>query len=119
MRIRRLALLVPFAAVAIIAIGRGSAWAAAGGANLVVNPGAEVGAFSARGWDAVTIPGWVVARGLPTVVRYGTPGFSAARDSGGGRVGQLFAGGAGGTAELAQTVSLRAPHGGLAAWLVG
>src|SRR5262249_46665502 len=48
--------------------------------NLVVNPGGTTGATSAQGWDEVTIPGWQVAAGLPTVVRYGTPGF--ARSSG-------------------------------------
>jgi hypothetical protein len=48
---------------------------AAPGTNLLLNPEATAGATSAQGWDAVTIPGWQVAGGLPTVVRYGTPGF--------------------------------------------
>jgi len=97
------------------------------GANLLVNSGAAAGAVSRRGWDSVTIPGWHVRRGLPTVVRFGTPGFpgrgTAARDSG----RRLFAGGAGGTAELVQRIPLRAAGGAspararfrLAAWLGG
>ena len=78
------------------------------GSNLLLNPGAEAGAASARGWDSVTIPGWQIAGGLPTVVRYGTPGFPQAT----GRWplvrgGRLFAGGTGGTARLRQLVRLR------------
>jgi len=93
------------------------------GVNLLVNPGAEAGAYSIQGWDAVTIPGWQVTAGLPTVVRYGTRGFPK-----GGRGGQLFAGGAGGTARLTQVVSLRTPSRALqpagtryrlSAWLGG
>jgi hypothetical protein len=38
------------------------------GTNLLLNPGAQAGAASAEGWDAVTIPGWQVSSGLPTVV---------------------------------------------------
>src|SRR5215470_16186068 len=100
MRLRRLAFLVSIAVVVIVATGRGAAWAAPAGANLLLNSGAEAGAPSVQGWDAVTIPGWAVARGLPTVIRYGTPRFPAVRDGGRDRRGQLFAGGAGGTAEL-------------------
>ncbi len=76
------------------------------GQNLVRNPGAEAGAASAQGWDAVTIPGWSVDSGLPTVVDYGTRGFPKGPD------GRLFAGGAGGTARLSQIVALGAPDGG-------
>jgi hypothetical protein len=99
------------------------------GTNLLVNPGAQVGAFSARGWDAVTTPGWQVASGLPTVVRYGTKNFpGTTRQWPAVRGGQLFAGGAGGTARLRQLVSLRSatgrpvPSGAryhLSAWLGG
>ena len=82
------------------------------GTGLLLNPGAQAGAFSGHGWDSVTIPGWQVASGLPTVVRYGTHGFPPAT----GRWpavpgGQLFAGGAGGTARLRQLVPLRSPAG--------
>jgi YVTN family beta-propeller protein len=80
------------------------------GTNLLVNGGAEAGARSQQGWDNVTIPGWRVPRGLPTVVAYGTKGFpgkGAARDRG----KQLFAGGAGGTAELIQQVSVHDASG--------
>ncbi|HTU95391.1 MAG TPA: alkaline phosphatase family protein [Solirubrobacteraceae bacterium] len=74
--------------------------------NLLRNPGAEAGAVSVHGWDAVTIPGWTIASGLPTVVRYGDRGFPR------GRSGQLFTGGAGGTARLVQTVALARADGG-------
>ena len=84
--------------------------AARPGANLLANPGAQAGAASARGWDSVTIPGWQVASGLPTVVRYGTTHFPAATGKSPARPGgQLFAGGAGGTARLRQAVPLRSP----------
>ena len=88
-------------------------WAPAAHANLLRNPGAEAGAASAQGWDSVTIPGWRVAAGLPTVVRYGTKGFPR----GHGR-GQLFAGGPGGTARLTQRVALRAPSAGGARYVL-
>jgi YVTN family beta-propeller protein len=98
------------------------------GTNLLLNPGAQTGAVSAHGWDSVTIPGWQVVSGLPTAVRYGTQRFPPAS----GRWpmvpgGQLFAGGAGGTARLRQSVSLAASSGShaaamrydLSAWLGG
>jgi YVTN family beta-propeller protein len=82
------------------------------GANLLLNPGGQAGAVSAKGWDSVTIPGWHVASGLPTVVRYGTPHFPRATGSWPAvRRGSLFTGGAGRTARLRQTVSLRRPDG--------
>lgn len=85
-------------------------------ANLLRNPGAEAGATSAHGWDSVTIPGWRVASGLPTVVPYGTRGFPSARGHGGrANHRQLFAGGAGGSARLVQWVELRRPGGGAVA----
>ena len=95
------------------------------GTNLLLNPKATVGDASAQGWDAVTIPGWQVQAGLPTVVRYGTPGFprlptAAKWPSAGGR---LFAGGAGGTASLVQVIPLRRVATGtrfsVGAWLGG
>jgi hypothetical protein len=88
------------------------ALAAPPGSNLLVNAGAEAGAASQQGWDAVTIPGWQVARGLPTVVGYGTRGFPGRADAGTrGRGRQLFAGGAGGPAVLTQRVPLRTRAG--------
>ncbi len=79
------------------------------GTSLVANGGAETGDASAQGWDAVTIPGWQIERGLPTVVRYGTRGFPGRRAGGGS--GKLFAGGAGGTAVLAQRVPVHTATG--------
>jgi YVTN family beta-propeller protein len=102
--------------------------AAQGGSNLLANPRATVGAASARGWDAVTIPGWQVSAGLPTVVRYGTAGFPTVAGTWPASRGQIFAGGAGGTARLVQSLSLRLPWGlppppgtgyRLSAWLGG
>jgi YVTN family beta-propeller protein len=102
---------------------------AAFGPNLILNPGAQAGAFAAGGWDAVTIPGWQVTAGLPTVARYGTthfPGVTGRQPA--VRGGQLFAGGAGGTARLQQVLSLRSASGRiepagtrfrLGAWLGG
>jgi YVTN family beta-propeller protein len=82
------------------------------GANLLLNPGAQAGAFSARGWDAVTIPGWQITSGLPTVVRYGASRFPPATGRAPAlKTGQLFAGGAGGTARLSQVVTLSSGSG--------
>jgi YVTN family beta-propeller protein len=78
------------------------------GPNLLLNPGAQAGAASAQGWDGVTIPGWRITEGLPTVVRFGTEGFPGAAGRGDQ---QMFAGGAGGTARLTQRVPLRTPAG--------
>jgi YVTN family beta-propeller protein len=94
------------------------------GSNLLLNPGGGSGDVSKLGWDAVTIPGWQVAQGLPTVVGYGTkgfPGFSGAQPA--GHPARLFAGGAGGTAVLTQQVPLRTVPPGtryhVSAWLGG
>ena len=56
------------------------------GTNLLLNPQATAGE-SAQVWDAVTIPGWQVQAGLPTVVRYGTAGFPKAAGSMAGQPG--------------------------------
>jgi YVTN family beta-propeller protein len=92
-----------FLAVLCLLAGAATCLAASASAqtNLLRNPGAQTGAVSALGWDSVTIPGWNVVAGLPTVVRYGTRGFP-----GGHRRGQLFAGGPGGSALLTQPVAL-------------
>lgn len=92
--------------------------------NLLQNSAAGVGAVSAQGWDSVTIPGWRVREGLPTVIRYGTQGFPAEAAAG----ERLFAGGPGGSAILEQQASLRPRRGTqlkprthyrLSAWLGG
>jgi YVTN family beta-propeller protein len=117
------------AAGATAAISAARQGSSRSGTNLIVNPGAQSGAFSARGWDAVTIPGWRVLTGLPTVVRYGTPRFLPITGRQPAvRSGQLFAGGAGGTARLQQVIALRTAagllpaagtHFRLSAWLGG
>ena len=98
------------------------------GRDLLVNPRGTAGAASAQGWDAVTIPGWQVSAGLPTVVPYGTPGFPQATGAWPAGRGRIFAGGAGGTGRLTQSLSLRQPSGEappagtryrLSAWLGG
>jgi YVTN family beta-propeller protein len=114
---------------AALAAAAGQPGAGKLGPDLIVNPGAQSGAYSVRGWDAVTIPGWQVVTGLPTVVRYGTPRFPSATGRPPElRSGQLFAGGAGGTARLRQVVALRSAAGTvptagtafrLSAWLGG
>jgi YVTN family beta-propeller protein len=107
-RIRRLirsGLAVAASLIAVLALVAAPAGATTA-VNLLRNAGAESGAVSLHGWDAVTIPGWSIAAGLPTVVRYGDRGFPP------GHSGQLFAGGAGGTARLVQTVALARPDGG-------
>ena len=83
------------------------------GTNLVANGDAGAGAASVQGWDAVTIPGWSVRSGLPTVVQYGTHGFARAAPFTPGLddATRMFAGGAGGTARLDQSISLLAPNG--------
>jgi YVTN family beta-propeller protein len=81
--------------------------AAQPGMNLLLNPGADAGDVSRLGWDAVTIPGWQISQGLPTVVGYGTKGFPGATDTQPGHPGRLFVGGAGGPAVLTQQVPLR------------
>jgi YVTN family beta-propeller protein len=120
---------VAAASVSAQAIAPATAPAAPPGSNLLLNPGAAAGDTSKLGWDAVTIPGWQVSQGLPTVVSYGTrrfPGASGAQPP--GHPARLFAGGAGGTAVLTQQVPLRtaAGHGvppgtryHVSAWLGG
>ena len=93
------------------------------GTNLLLNPNATAGDTSAQGWDAVTIPGWQVQAGLPTVVTYGTPGFPKAAGGWPASRGDLFVGGAGGTASLVQVVRPGQVASGtkftLGAWLGG
>ncbi|PYI88128.1 MAG: hypothetical protein DME26_04120 [Verrucomicrobia bacterium] len=62
-------------------------------ANLICNPGAELGAGSATGNDIVSIPGWINESGF-TVAQYGAAGFPTVGESqriGGG--GNFFSGG--------------------------
>ena len=87
--------------------------AAPAGTNLLANGDAEVGASSFRGYDEVIVPGWTVAEGLPTVVRYGVKALLLRSAPGpADRGNSYFAGGSGGNAELDQVVPLVAPDGG-------
>ena len=86
------------------------------GSNLIRNGSAELGDASGTGYDAVTIPGWQVVSGLPSVINYGTPGFFGKGDRRPSSSGHhLFIGGAGGPATLAQRVQVRLPGAGPAA----
>jgi hypothetical protein len=59
----------PAEAAAIAANAVTSTGATAGpGTNLLLNPDGTAGDTSAQGWDAVTIPGWQIGTGLPTVI---------------------------------------------------
>jgi len=122
------AALLLFAGLLPLSYPASAAAQAASGVNLLENPSGTAGATSAQGWDAVTIPGWQVATGLPTVVQYGTAGFPRAAGAWPASRGRIFAGGAGGTARLVQRVLLLLPSGQaapvgtryrLAAWLGG
>ena len=115
---------------AVSGVGAAGQAAAGPGSNLLANPGAQTGDASKRGWDAITIPGWQIASGLPTVVDYGASTHfpPATRHWPTVPGGQMFAGGAGGTARLRQVVPLRSPAGGplpagtryrLSGWLGG
>jgi hypothetical protein len=82
------------------------------GTNLLLNGGAETGDVTETGYDAVTIPGWQVVAGLPSVIDYGLHDFlssTSRRPASSGH--QLFVGGAGGPATLSQRVSLTSASG--------
>ncbi len=100
--------------------------AAVTSANLLVNPGAEIGDPSISGYSAVTIPGWTLT-GTPTVIEYGAPrnlwpigtsfpmpnlpsflGYPKAKSGPADGGNQFFGGGDVATATLTQTVDLRA-----------
>jgi YVTN family beta-propeller protein len=106
-----LALFAGLLPVSYPASAAAQATSAAAGVNLLENPRGTVGDTSAQGWDAVTIPGWQVSAGLPTVVQYGTAGFPRAAGAWPASRGRIFAGGAGGTARLVQDVPLLEPSG--------
>src|SRR5436305_6303647 len=86
----------------------GTAFGAVSG-NLVVNGDAETGLCTTSGYDAMTVPGWTVAGGLPDTVCYGTDTFPSAGTPGPAQRGKgFFAGGATGDATLTQTVDVSA-----------
>ncbi len=116
MRLRRTGALCGVALVCLAATGASAAGAEGqhrARIDLLRNGNGAVGAYSVQGWDSVTIPGWRIDRGLPTVIRARTRGFPTARGFRG--PARLFAGGPGGTAILSQNVSLRSPGGTLPA----
>jgi hypothetical protein len=79
------------------------------GANLIVNGNGEAGSASPSGMTSVTIPGWTVTAGSPTVVAYGTAGgFPTATDPGpANRGSNFFAGGQNSAlSSIAQTIDL-------------
>jgi hypothetical protein len=99
--------------------------AAVQSANLLVNPGAELGDPSISGYSAVTIPGWTLT-GTPTVIEYGAPrnlwpigtsfpmpnlpsflGYPKAKSGPADGGNQFFGGGDVATGTLTQTVDLR------------
>lgn len=77
--------------------------------NLLANGGAELGEGTLGGYDAVTVPGWEVSVGLPTVVAYGVAGFPDGSSPGSpGRGGNFFAGGTTKRSTLVQVADLAA-----------
>ncbi|CAM3320985.1 alkaline phosphatase family protein [Mycobacterium colombiense] len=115
------------AGAALLVLSAFSAPRAAGAApmsaNLLANPGAELGDPSPSGYGAVSIPGWV-ATGTPTVIKYntlvrlpsplGSPGptmpkflaFPAAQNGPPDGGVQYFGGGNVATSTLTQTVDV-------------
>ena len=106
-------------------------------ANLLLNPGAEVGDPSLSGFSSVTIPGWTVSRGTPTVIGYGTPrnlwptgtsfkmpdlpsflSFPKAKTGPADGGAQFFGGGDVSTGVLSQTIDLSAASGAIDGGLV-
>lgn len=104
--------LLPQPPVASAASTSGTSAKATPGTNLVQNGGAQVGDRSDTGYDAVTIPGWQIVSGLPSVIGYETTGFITSTSPHPPSSGsQLFIGGAGGPAVLSQRVPLKAASG--------
>lgn len=90
------------------------------GAGILGTLAVLLAAALATGQPGPVLAGWQVADGLPTVVRYATPGFPKTAKSWPANRGNLFAGGAGGTAKLVQQTSVT-PNAryGIAGWLGG
>jgi len=79
------------------------------GANLLVNPDAEVGTCTTSGFDAMTVPGWTVTSGATDSVCYGAVGFPRSDVPGPTDRGRaFFSGGATGDSTMAQVVNLSA-----------
>lgn len=116
----RIALLAPFAALAL-AVGTVTVAAVAPAAaatsmsgNLLVDSGAEaVAQCTTTGEDGMTVPGWTITGGEPNAVCYGAPGgYPDANTPGApGRGNQFFDGGATGNSGLSQTADVSAAAG--------
>ena len=76
-----------------------------------MNPNATAGDASAQGWDAVTIPRLAGSGGPAYGGALRHSGFPKAAGAWPASCGQVFAGGAGGTARLTQSLSLLQPSG--------
>lgn len=81
---------------------------AATSGNLILNPGAETGECSVDGQEAVTLPGWTITNGTPTIVCYGSPGGYPTSTTPGptNRGNAFFAGGATGSSTMEQSVDV-------------
>jgi phosphoesterase family protein len=88
--------------------------AAATGTNLILNPDAETGTCTTSGYDAMTLPGWVVTTGAADAVCYGASGFPSSGTAGPSNRGMaFFAGGATGDSTMTQTVSVASSAGAI------
>lgn len=77
-------------------------------ANLLLNPGAEIGECSPNGLQGVTIPGWNITSGMPNIVCYGTAGGYPTSSTPGpsSRGNAFFNGGGTGNGAMEQTVDV-------------
>ncbi|MFE9423303.1 ricin-type beta-trefoil lectin domain protein [Kitasatospora sp. NPDC006697] len=77
-------------------------------ANLLTDPGAEsVAICSGTGEDGMTVPGWTITSGEPSLVCYGASGFPTSATPGPANRGTaFFAGGATGNSGLSQTADV-------------
>jgi hypothetical protein len=90
------------------------------GAGILGTLAVLLAAALATGQPGPVLAGWQVADGLPTVVRYASPGFPKTAESWPANHGNLFAGRAGGTAKLVQQTAVT-PNAryDIAGWLGG
>ncbi|HEX3356403.1 MAG TPA: SdrD B-like domain-containing protein, partial [Tepidisphaeraceae bacterium] len=105
-------------------------FAAALGANLIVNPGAEAGSAASNSTDAFALPGWTKNDGNITAVKYGASGgFPTSSTPGPSNRGKnFFAGGPNGNSAMIQLINVSSQataidakkiHFTLSGWLGG